>query len=201
MSPSRESSQTSVSRGYLGAAVIALTALAGCANSQGVVYNRNFTPAYSPPSLAGLKEPILVETFGSPDAGQPQAGVTAATVRGLEERGPRWARLSYTGNPEDSPNPPYRLRFAYGAAPVFSRDALCLADLQTSDLGNDGTSARAVVALCRNGRWISIGEGTPGIEADISSDEFTNFVGLIGRRVLPRTNPVVTNECIFRRCD
>lgn len=201
MIPSRNKYKTNASRGLLGAVAIALTAMAGCAGNQGLVYNKNFTPAYSPSSLSGLRKPLLVETFGTPAAGQSQEQVTAATVNGLEERGPRWARLKYSGNPEDSPNPPYRLRFAYGAAKGFSRDRFCLEDLQVSEVGSDGESKRTVVALCANGRWLSIAEGSPGAQADVDSPEFTSFVGLISRQVMPRNNPVLVRECIFRRCD
>ena len=182
----------------LGAAALAVAAMAGC--SQSVVYNRDFRAGYSASSISGQPEPLLIETYGTPGTGWSPESVTAATVKGLEDRGPRWARLSYSGNPADSPNKYYVLRFAYGAAKAFDRANVCKPDLQVSDIGNDGTSTRTVVALCRLGRWVAIAEGSPGLEPDIESAEFIAFVGLIGRRVLPRSNPVLDNECVLRAC-
>ncbi|CAN0454684.1 unnamed protein product, partial [Ectocarpus fasciculatus] len=153
------------------------------------VYNKNFTAGYSPSSLAALREPLLVETFGRPAAGPSQAAITAATVEGLRKSGPRWAQLGYSGNPADTPKAPYRLRFAYGAPVAFARAELCGNDLQPEDVGSDGSSERTVVALCRGTRFVSIAEGTPGANADINSAAFSDFVGTIGRQVLPRRNP------------
>ena len=200
MNPSRKRT-LNIRQGRLcAAAFIAMASVAACANGNGVVYNKNFTIGYSPISLSA-ERPILVETFAVPAAGLSQESVTAATVKGLRDRGPRWAQLSYTGNPADAPDPAYRLRFAYGASKAFSRTKLCRKNLQSDDVGNDGTSARTVAALCRGERYVSIAEGSPGLNADIGSPEFTAFVGLISRQMLPRNNPVVTNECIRRRCD
>ncbi len=198
MKPSRTKPRRSRWLSRSAAVVLAMAAVVGC--SQSVVYNRNFVPGYSPSSIVGQPEPLLVVTYGTPGTGQSPESVTAATVRGLEERGPRWARLKYSGDPADSPNQYYVLRFAYGAARAFDRADVCKPDLQVSDIGNDGTSARTVVALCRLGRWVAIAEGSPGLEADIESAEFIAFVGLIGRRVLPRSNPVLDNECVLRAC-
>ena len=201
MNPSRELFRKRVLRAPLGAALLALTTLAACAGSQGTVYNKNFTAGYSPSSLSALRTPLLVETFGAPAAGLSQENVTTATVRGLRERGPRWATLNYSGDPADSPNPAYRLRVAYGASKAFGRSELCGENLQASDIGNDGTSPRTMMALCRGQRYVSIAEGSPGLEADIDSAAFSSFVGLIGRQMMPRNNPVVVNDCILRRCD
>lgn len=186
----------------LATAVVGLAALSGCAaGSKGVVYNKNFTAGYSPSSLAALRQPLLVETFGLPGAGQTQQAVTEATVNGLRAHGPRWAQLGYSGNPVDAPNPPYRLRFAYGAPVTFARADLCGEGLQTSDVGGDGSSGRTVAALCRGTRFVAIAEGSPGLDADIASADFSTFVGLVGRQVLPRRNPVIDDDCLFRVCD
>ncbi len=200
MNPSRKWTLNPLPRGAF-AAVVVLAAVTACASDKGVVYNKNFTAGYSPESLSAQRSPILVETFAAPAAGLSQESVTAATVKGLRDRGPRWTKLHYTGNPADSQDAPYRLRFAYGASKAFARTELCGENLQTSDIGNDGTSVRTVAALCRGDRYLSIAEGSPGHEADIDSPEFTAFVGLLSRQMLPRNNPVVVNECLFRRCD
>lgn len=188
--------------GLLAAAFVGLAGLSGCAaDSRGVVYNKNFTAGYSPTSLSALRQPLLVETFGLPGAGQTQQAVTEATVNGLRDNGPRWAQLGYSGNPVDAPNPPYKLRFAYGAPVTFARADLCGEGLQASDVGGDGSSGRTVAALCRGTRFVAIAEGSPGVDADIASADFSNFVGLIGRQVLPRRNPVVDDDCLLRVCD
>ncbi|WP_420345857.1 hypothetical protein [Pelagibius sp.] len=182
------------------AAMAGLTVLGACAGNQGVVYNKNFTAGYSPDSLAAMRTPLLVETFGAPAAGVSQAAVTASTVDGLRASGPRWARIGYSGNPGDAPNPPFRLRFAYGAEKGFSRQDFCKTDREPGNLSTDGSSGRTVVALCRGERFVSIAEGSPGLGADISSERFSNFVGAIGRQVMPRENPVLDDECQFRFC-
>ncbi|HIC79683.1 MAG TPA: hypothetical protein EYH07_01125 [Kiloniellaceae bacterium] len=184
----------------LSAVMAGLTALGACAGNQGVIYNKNFTAGYSPDSLAALRTPLLVETFGAPVAGVSQAAVTASTVEGLRASGPRWARFGYSGNPGDAPNPPYRLRFAYGAETGFSRQDFCKTDREPGNVSTDGSSARAVVALCRGERFVSIAEGSPGLGTDIGSERFSNFVGAIGRQVMPRENPVLDDECLFRVC-
>ena len=185
----------------LAAAFVALTGLSACAGSKSVVYNKNFTAGYSPSGLAGLRTPLLVETFGTPAAGVSQEAVTASTVKGLRNSGPRWTQIGYSANPADAPNPPYRLRFAYGAPNAFLRRDLCTEDLVADDIGSDAENRRTVVALCRGERYVSIAEGSPGANADIESEAFGEFVGTIGRLVMPRNNPVIENECLFRVCD
>lgn len=185
----------------LAGAFVALTGLSACAGNTGVVYNKNFTAGYSPSGLAALRTPLLVETFGSPAAGVSQEAVTASTVDGLRNSGPRWTQIGYSGDPSDAPNPPYRLRFAYGAPNTFLRSDLCTEDLVAGDIGSDAENRRTVVALCRGERYVSIAEGSAGANADIGSRAFGEFVGTIGRQVMPRNNPVIENECLFRICD
>lgn len=183
------------------AAAIALVIVAGCANNKGLVYHRNFTAAYQPLDLSGQSNPVQVETFGLPADGRSQEEVTAATVRGLRDRGPRWANIGFTQEPQEIPTGAYRLRVAYGAAPGFQRLRLCGTDLKTEEIGNDGTSVRSIMALCRGERWVSIAEGSPGADADIDSPDFDSFVGLMARRIMPPRNPVLINDCILRFCD
>ena len=178
--------------GFLVFDLAALTVLSACAGKQGVVYNRNFTSAYSAASLAAMRQPLPVETFGSPGPAVSQDRVTAATIQGLRNHGPRWAQLTYTANPDDPPNAPYYLRIVYGASTAFARSRLCQAGLSQSDVAFDPESSRTIAAVCRNGRYISQAEGSPGIDVDITSEAFSKFVGLIGRQVLPRRNPEAT---------
>lgn len=182
-------------------AAVALTAVAGCAGNRGLVYNKNFTAAYSPLDLSGQRSPVHVETFGTPAAGRAQGAVTAATVQGLRDRGPRWANLGYSGEPRDTARRAYFLRVAYGADKAFPRNRLCRSDLENDEIGNDGTNLRAIMALCLGERFVSIAEGSPGADADLESPDFSSFVGLMARQIMPRNNPVLINECIFRRCD
>ncbi len=175
--------------GFLLCGLSALAALSACAGKQGVVYNRNFTSAYSAPSLAAMRQPLPVETFGSPGPAVSQDRVTAATIQGLRDHGPRWAQLTYTADPQDAPNAPYYLRVVYGASTAFARSRLCEAGFSQGDVAFDPDSGRTIAAVCRNGRYVSQAEGSPGVGVDITSDAFSKFAGLIGRQVLPRRNP------------
>ena len=166
-----------------------LTILSACAGNQGIVYNRNFTSAYSPNSLSAMRQPLPVETFGTPGPAAAQERVTAATIQGLRDHGPRWTRFTFTGNPKDVPNAPYHLRVVFGAATGFARNSLCREDFSQGAIALDPDSDRTIVAVCRNGRYISTAEGSPGPVVDITSEGFARFVGLIGRQVLPRRNP------------
>ncbi len=182
-------------------AFVLLTIVAGCAYNKGVVYNRNFTSGYEPLSLSGQSTPIQVVTLGTPADGQSQEEVTAATVKGLRDRGPRWANIGFTQEPQEILLGAYHLRVAYGAAPAFPRSRLCATDLQTEEIGNDGTYVRSIMALCRGERWVSVAEGTPGADADIESPDFSSYVGLMARRIMPPRNPILIDECLIRRCD
>lgn len=173
-------------------AFVGLSALSGCAGGKDVIYNRSFTSAYSAGGLSGMREALPVQTYGAPTPGADQESVTAATLEGLKKNGPRWTQLNYSGNPQDAPSAAYYVRFAYGVSKGFPRTDLCREDLGSGDIAHDSSSGRAVAAVCRNGRYVSIAEGTPGVGVDINSAEFSNFVGLIGRGVLPRRNPDAT---------
>ena len=181
-----------VTRNLLVCAIAGLGILAGCAGGAGIVYNRNFTTAYSPASLSAMRQALPVETHGAPRPGVSQEEVTAATVEGLVANGPRWTQLNFSGNADEARDASYRLRIAYAAAADFDRSDLCSEDLPPGSLASDPASGRTVAALCRNGRYVSIAEGTPGVGADIKSPAFADFVGLIGRQVLPRRNPSAT---------
>lgn len=169
-------------------ALLGFGLLAGCAGGGNVVYNTNFTSAYSASNLSAMRQALPVETFGTPAPGLSQESVTAATVEGMRKHGPSWINLSYSGNPKDLANAPYRLRFAFNATQEFPRLELCRDDFQASEVGR-GDAGRLVMALCRDGRYVAIGEGSPGPNVDITSDAFQEFVGLIGRRVMPRQRP------------
>ena len=188
LTPNRHKTDRAIPRGRVAGAFFALCLLAGCAGGGNVVYNTNFTSGYSAMNLSAMRQALPVETFGTPAPGLSQESVTAATIEGLRKHGPNWIQLSYSGNPEDRANAPYRLRFAYNAAQGFPRMELCRDDFQASEVGR-GDSGRLVMALCRDGRYVAMGEGSPGTDVDITSDAFEEFVGLMGRRVMPRQRP------------
>jgi hypothetical protein len=187
-------------------ALLALLALGACSGTRGgVVYNTTFTAGYVPASFAAAM-PQLVETYGSPSAGLEPAAVTQASVEGLRRFGPAWFPRNYTGNPEDAPRPAYLLRIAYGVPKAFNRQTLCGAEMSPQTLeaartsADEGTS-RTVAALCRGASYVALAEGSPGIDPNIEGEKFGAFVGLLGRQLLPRRNPVTQDDCLFRRCD
>ncbi|GAB4392281.1 MAG: hypothetical protein Tsb0032_07270 [Kiloniellaceae bacterium] len=197
----------------LACALASALALAGCAGSgpgrSGVVYYTNFTAGYVPASVAAAS-PLLVETFGSPAAASApdltQAAVTDATVGGLRRYGPPWMPRNYTGSREDAPNPAYVLRIAYGVPKVFNGQQLCKTGMSNALLEEarsqaDAGASRTIAGLCRGERAVAYGEGSPGANPDVSGERFAEFLGLFGRRLMPRRNPVTQDDCIFRRCD
>ncbi len=187
----------------------ALLGLAACAGSRGgVVYNTNFTAGYVPTSLAAAasRAPLLVETYGSPAPDLAREDITQATVRALRKSGPTWMPRNYTGNPEDAPRPPYLLRVVYGKPKAFNRQQLCAAEmtaevLEAARSSADEGSTRTLASLCRAGNAVAVAEGSPGINPDINGERFSNFVGLLGRQLMPRRNPVTQDDCIFRKCN
>ena len=187
-------------------AFLALFALGACSGTRGgVVYNTTFTAGYVPASVTAAM-PQLVETYGSPTAGLETAAVTRASVAGLRQFGPAWFPRNYTGNPEDAPRPAYLLRIAFSVPKAFNRQQLCDAEMSQETLeaartsADEGTS-RAVAVLCRGKSYVALAEGSPGFDPDIEGEKFAAFIGLLGRQLLPRRNPVTQDDCMFRRCD
>lgn len=185
--------------------ILGLAACAGTGSGSNVVYYSNFTAGYVPSSLAASM-PLLVETYGSPAPNLTQQAVTDATVRGLRSSGPSWMPRNYTGDPADVPNPAYVLRVAYGVPKAFNRQDFCKTGMSNAALdavrgAADAEATRTIAGVCRGTRAVAYAEGSPGLNPDISSQHFSDFVGLLGRRVMPRTNPVTRDDCILRRCD
>jgi hypothetical protein len=75
------------------------------------------------------------------------------------------------------------------------------AALESARSESEAASTRTVASLCRGETTLGIAEGSPGAEAEVASERFTRFVGLLGREVMPRRNPVLDDDCIFRFCD
>jgi hypothetical protein len=192
----------------LGLAAAALLGLAGCAAGGaggGVVYFSNFTAGYVPSSLAA-NAPLLVETFGTPAPNLAQEAVTAATVDGLRRYGPPWMPRNFSGNPADVAGRNYVVRIAYGVPKAFKGREICGDEMSGAALeaarGQDDASAsRTVAGVCRGSRAVAYAEGSPGSNADITSARFAEFVGLLGRKLMPRQNPVTRDDCLWRRCD
>jgi len=42
---------------------------------------------------------------------------------------------------------------------------------------------------------------TAPADPDIAGETFARFVGLLGRETMPRRNPVLDDDCVFRVCD
>ncbi|MEQ8357484.1 MAG: hypothetical protein RH942_18255 [Kiloniellaceae bacterium] len=185
--------------------VLGLGACTGTGTGGGTVYYTAFTAGYVPNSLAAA-HPLLVETYGSPTPGVAPENVLEATVAGLRQSGPAWMPRNYTGRPDDAPRPAYRLRIAYGAPKAFDRQDLCGPDMSAEFLAagrgqNDAGSTRTLAGLCRGETEVAYGEGSPGANPDIRGERFQKFVGLLGRAVMPRRNPVTDDDCVFRNCD
>ncbi len=176
-------------RVILAAAGGVLCTLPGCSGDGDVIYNKNFNSSYSGTSIAAMRVPIPVETYGTPSPGASPESVSEATIRGLRTHGPRWAQLNFATDPEGALVAPYRLRIAYGTSSSFSRADFCREDLQAGDVGVAAGSNQLVAAVCFKGRYASIAEGRTQPNADVKSEEFSKYVGLIGRQILPRQNP------------
>ena len=185
-----------------------LLGLAGCAGTGaggGTVYYTNFTAGYVPASVAA-SFPLMVVSYGSPAPNLTQEAVTRATVVGLRSHGPSWMPRHYTGNPEDAPNPAYILRIAYGVPKAFNGRNICKATmsneaLEASRTQADATATRTIAGVCRGERAVAYGEGSPGLTPNIEGERFSEFAGLLGRRLMPRRNPVTQDDCLFRFCD
>lgn len=186
-----------------------LLAVAACAGGgSGVVYNSNFTAGYDPRSLSAAvsRAPLLVETFGTPVPGAAPESVSRATALALRQYGPSWLPRNYTDSAVDAGNGPYRLRIAYAMPRAFDRQRVCEATMDAAALESargesQAESTRTVASLCRGETTLGIAEGSPGADADIASERFTRFVGLLGREAMPRRNPVLDDDCVFRVCD
>ncbi|MGD1880384.1 MAG: hypothetical protein ACFB13_23130 [Kiloniellaceae bacterium] len=190
------------------AAMLLVAATAACAaSSSGVVYSSDFTAGYDPRSLSAAmsRAPLLVETYGSPAPGQASEDVARASALALREHGPSWLPRNYTDSATDAGNGPYHLRIAYGLPKAFDRQLLCSAGIsvQTAEAarrqGETG-STRSVASLCRGETVLGVAEGAPAA-TDIASEGFAAFVGRLGRETMPRRNPVLDDDCMFRCCD
>jgi hypothetical protein len=180
--------------------VLLLTAAAGACTGtggSGVVYFTNFTAGYVPSSLAA-SQPILVETYGSPVEGATAEQVNRSTVEGLRTFGPVWMGRNYTGDPSSSGPSGYRLRVAYGAPSTVKLDELCKG---TPSYTADPAEGSTLAGICRGGTTIAYGAGSPGAAPDLNGETFRRFVGLLGREVMPRQNPVTEDDCLFRNCE
>ncbi len=187
------------------AAFLALGACTAGGTGGGTVYFSNFTAGYVPSSVAAA-HPLLVETYGSPAPDLTQAAVTRASVEGLRESGPAWMPRGYSGNPLDVPKPAYRLRIAYGVPKSFNGQQLCKEEMAGAALEaargpGEAAATRTIAGLCRGTNAVAYAEGSPGVTPDVSGARFRSFVGLLGRRLMPRQNPVTKDDCILRRCD
>ncbi|GAB4363049.1 MAG: hypothetical protein Kow00114_18810 [Kiloniellaceae bacterium] len=188
------------------AGAVLLTATACAAGGSGVVYSSNFTAGYAPRSLgaAMARAPLLVETYGSPAPGQAAGEVARASALALRRHGPAWLPRNYTDSAADAGNGPYRLRIAYDLPRAFNRQEMCSAEMAPAAIDaarRDGEtpSGRTLASLCRGETMIAIAEGAPSV-SDIASAAFAEFVGRLGRSVMPRRNPVLDDDCLFRRC-
>lgn len=190
------------------AAGAAFLAVAGCAGTDtGTVYNSNFTAGYDRFSLVAAmsRAPLLVETYGTPAEGQDQAQVSRATALALRQYGSPWLPDNYTDSQADAGDARYHLRVAYAVPWSFDRQRLCAQTMEPAVIEaarrNDGAdSTRTLAALCRSETMLGIAEGAPATQ-DVQSDSFARFVGLLGRETMPRHNPVLDDDCIFRMCD
>jgi len=186
-------------------ALAVVGACTGTLGGSGVVYYTNFTAGYVPSSLAA-SQPVLVETYGSPAQEVSPEAVSAATVQGLRTFGPSWMPRNYADDAAAAERAPYRLRIAYAAPRRFKLDQICKTPPDYTAAGaagssDEGPSTRTLAGLCRGESVIAMGEGSPGSAPDISGERFQRFVGLLGRKVMPRRNPVTQDDCVFRVCD
>ncbi|MEO3427864.1 hypothetical protein AAFN88_03335 [Pelagibius sp. CAU 1746] len=196
------------SRISLGLAAAGLLGLAGCAATGAggaTVYFTDFTAGYVPVSVAAAG-PLLVETYGGPGPNLTQEAVSSATVQGLRRYGPPWMPRNYTANPQDVARPAYLLRIAYGVPKSFNGRTLCAPEMGAAALeaargAADKDATRTLAGLCRGSRAVAYAEGSPGVNPDIGGERFAEFVGLLGRKLMPRRNPVTEDDCIWRRCD
>lgn len=198
-------------RGPVGAAaaMLLLAAVAACAGQGGgVVYYSNFTAGYDPRSLGAAmsRAPLRVETFGSPAPNLAQESISRASALALRQYGSPWLPRNYTDSAADAGTAPYRLRIAFGLPKSFNSQQLCGEAMSTQAIeavrGSDDTgSTRTLASLCRGERALGVAEGSPGANPDIAGDAFARFIGLLGREVMPRTNPVLDDDCVFRACD
>ena len=180
--------------------ILLLAAAAGACTGtggSGVVYFTNFTAGYVPSGLAA-SQPILVETYGSPIEGATPEQVNRSTVEGLRTFGPAWMARNYTGDRSRSASSGYRLRIAYGAPGTVKLDELCEG---TPFYTADPAEGRTLAGVCRGETTIAYGAGSPGAAPDLNGATFRRFVGLLGREVMPRKNPVTEDDCLFRNCD
>ncbi len=195
-------------RSFRALTIAGLLGLAGCAGAgagSGVIYYTNFTAGYVPGSIAAAS-PLLVETYGAPAPNLAQQAVTEATVQGLRSSGPPWMPRNYTGNPDAVENPAYVMRVGYGVPKAFNRQDLCKAAMSDATLdaarsAADANASRTVAGICRGKRAVAYAEGSPGVNPDITGQHFSDFVGLLGRKLMPRRNPVTQDDCLWRRCD
>lgn len=191
----------------MGAAALLLAVAACAGGGAGVIYSSDFTAGYDPRSLGAAmsRAPLLIETYGSPAPGQSAGDVARASALALRRHGPSWLPRNYTDNATDAGNGPYHLRIAYGLPNAFNRQEMCGAEMSPAAIDaarRDGEtpSGRTLASLCRGETMIGIAEGAPNV-TEIDSAAFAEFVGRLGRSAMPRRNPVLDDDCLFRRCD
>src|SRR5690606_30730930 len=142
----------------------------------------------------------------TPAPGAAQESVSRATALALRQHGPSWLPRNYTDSAVDAGNGPYRLRVAYAVPRALDRQRVCETTMNASALESarsesEAAGTRTVASLCRGETTLGIAEGSPGSEVGLDSERFTRFVGQLGREVMPRRNPVMNDDCIFRFCD
>ncbi|MEQ9606762.1 MAG: hypothetical protein RLN99_03755, partial [Kiloniellaceae bacterium] len=137
--------------------------------------------------------------------GQAADNVARASVQALRQHGPSWLPRNYTDSAVDAANGPYRLRIAYGLPKAFNRQLMCGTEMGPAAIDaarrdGEAPTGRTLASLCRGETMIGIAEGAPTV-SETDSDAFSEFVGRLGRSAMPRRNPVLDDDCIFRRCD
>jgi hypothetical protein len=191
------------------AAVAVLLLAAACAGGRaGTVYHSNFTAGYDPQSLGAAmsRAPLLVEAFGGPAPEAAGQSLSRSVALALRRHGPSWLPRNYTDSAEDAGRAPYRVRVAYDAPRAFDRQQLCGEAMSTESLAaarpaGEAAGGHVIAGLCRGATMLAVAEGAPATGADPGSEGFDRFMGLLGREALPRRNPVLDDDCIFRRCD
>jgi len=152
------------------------------------------------------RAPLLVETYGIPAPGVAQESVSRSSATALRQYGPSWLPRNYTASADDAGRGAYKLRIAYAMPKAFDRQRLCTTDMSVAQMDaargqNETGSTRTVASLCRGETALGVAEGSPGANPDIAGDSFARFVGALGRAVMPRRNPVLDDDCIFRFCN
>ncbi len=196
-------------RTEIAAAVAVLLLATACAGGRsGTVYHSNFTAGYDPQSLGAAmsRAPLLVEAYGGPAPTAGENSLARTVALALRRHGPSWLPRNYTDSAEDAGRAPYRLRVVYDTPRSFDRQQLCGEALSAEAVeaarpAGAAAGDHVVAGLCRGATLLAVAEGAPATGAGPGSEAFSGFIGLLGREALPRRNPVLDDDCIFRRCD